>query len=118
MFQVKESSRQHTLPTISAHRPITELGPGAGLEQEIDAMIRAVDMLDPGLPDLVMMTCMALMARCTEIYVQLTRMEVRERRAKLIRTTQLQKLMDLIEFYFKGASRLIEVRRQDVEMSR
>ena len=81
-------------------------------------MVAALKNSDPSAPDLIMSTSMALMARCTEIYLQLVRIEGTHRKARVFRTTQLQKVMDLIDFEFKGASRLIEVRRQEVELSK
>lgn len=91
---------------------------GGSLEEELDGMVHTIESLDPGEPDVIMATCMALMARCTEIYLNLVRIEAENRRARVFRTTQLQKVMDLIDFQFRGASRLIEVRRQEVELSK
>ncbi len=85
---------------------------------EIEAMVHTLQSLDYNQPDTVMTACMAFMARCTEMWLQLLRVEAQNRRAKSFRTMQLQKVMDLIEFEFRGASRLTEVRRQDVELSR
>lgn len=101
-----------------ADQLIAELAPDASLEEELDAMVEALKVLDPTAPDLIMSTCMALMARCTELYLQLVRIEGTHRKARVFRTSQLQKVMDLIDFEFKGASRLIEVRRQEVELSK
>ncbi len=93
-------------------------GTGLDWSHEIEAMVVTLQSIDYDQPDRVMTACMAFMARCTEMWIQLLRIEAVERRAKSFRTMQLQKVMDLIEFEFKGASRLIEVRRQDVELSR
>lgn len=91
---------------------------GMTLYEEVEAMVHTIQDVVHEQPDVVMTTCMALMARCTEIWIQLLRVEASERRAKAFRTMQLQKIMDLIDFEFKGASRLIEVARQEVELSR
>jgi hypothetical protein len=91
---------------------------GNSLFEEVEAMVQTIQSVVHEQPDVIMTTCMALMARCTEIWIQLLRVEVTERRAKAFRTMQLQKIMDLIDFEFKGASRLIEVARQEVELSR
>lgn len=91
---------------------------GKSLYEEVEDMVRVIRDVAEESPDLVMRTCMAYMARCTEIWIQLLRVETNERRAKSFRTMQLQKVMELIEFEFKGASRLIEVARQEVELSR
>lgn len=115
-LQVNEGS--HTVPTVPAHKPVSDLPFGASVEEEIDAMITSIKQFDGSAPDILMSTCMAYQARCTELYIQLVRIEPMERKAKVFRVTQLQKVMDLIEFEFKGASRLIEVRRQEMELSK
>jgi hypothetical protein len=89
-----------------------------GLYDEVEAMIHTIQNSVGENPDVLMKACMGLMARCTEIWVQLVRVEAADRKAKSFRTMQLQKVMDLIDFEFKGASRLIEVARQEVELSR
>lgn len=114
-LQVKETQVQ--VPG-GADQLIANLAPDASFEEEMDTMVAALQELDPSAPDLIMSTCMALMARCTEIYLQLVRVEGIHRKARVFRTTQLQPIMDLLDFYFKGASRLIEVRRQEVELSK
>lgn len=91
---------------------------GMSWSEEIEAMVHTLQALDYTQPDLVMTACMAFMARCTEMWIQILRVEATNRRAKAFRTMQLQKVMDLIEFEFRGASRLIEVRRQEVDLSR
>lgn len=92
---------------------------GLSWSDEIEAMVQTLQSIDyTNNPDVVLTACMSFMARCTEMWVQILRVEARDRRAKSFRTMQLQKVMDLIEFEFRGASRLIEVRRQDVELSR
>lgn len=107
------------MPEVAAHDSVRDLPYGASVEDEIDAMIVALRELDPfAAPDIMLGSCMAFQARCTELYVQLVRIEGAHRRAKVFRVTQLQKLMELIEFEFRGASRLIEVRRQEVELSK
>jgi len=88
------------------------------LYDEIEGMVSQISDVSGSTPDQVMRVCMGLMARCTEIWVQLIRVEASDRKAKALRTQQLQKVMELIEFEFKAASRLIEVARQEVELSR
>ena len=90
----------------------------ATLEQELDAMVDSINSLDPSQPDIIMAATMAYMGRCTEMYLKLVRIEGNNRQARFVRTMQLQKVMDLLDFQFKGASRLIEVRRQEVELSK
>lgn len=91
---------------------------GDSLEDEIIAMVTTITNLDFSQADVVMTTCMGYMGRCTEIWLQLLRIEGPHRKAKTFRVMHLQKVMDLIEFEYKAASRLIEVRRQEVELSR
>lgn len=97
---------------------VTALDRYPSIEDEIDAMVAAVVEFDATEPDVIMSVSMALMGRCTEIYLQLVRIEHTSRKAKALRTMQLQKVMDLLDFQFKGASRLIEVRKQEIELTR
>jgi len=85
---------------------------------EVEAMVNTIQSVVDAQPDVLMSTCMAFMARCTEIWIQLLRVEATDRKAKSFRTMQLQKVMDLIEFEFRGASRLIEVARQELDLSK
>lgn len=81
-------------------------------------MIADIKDLSLDLPDEVIRTCTALMARCTELHVQLIRVEGTNRHYRGFRTQELTPVMELIEFTYRSASRLIEIRRQDVELSR
>lgn len=102
----------------SPEQLIAQLPNAPTIEEELDTMIQTVGELDSGQPDVVISTCMALMARCTEIYVNLVRLEHEHKKARFIRTMQLQKVMDLLDFNFKGASRLVEVARQELDTTR
>lgn len=117
ILQVTNSPAAHVRPARS-EQIIAAIKQEATLETELDDMVRAIMACDPTRPDEALTLGMALMGRCTEIYLTLVRIENDHRKAKAFRTMQLQKVMDLIEFYTRGASRLIEVRRQDVELSR
>jgi hypothetical protein len=88
------------------------------LEGEVENMVSTLSSISGEQPDVIIRTCMGYMGRCTEIWLQLLRIEGTQRRAKTFRVMQLQKAMDLIEFEFRGASRLIEVARQEVDLSR
>ena len=90
----------------------------ATIEDELEVMVQVIRSLDPGQPDVVIATLMATMARCTELWVQLDQVSGRDRKARALKLGQLTKVMELVEFTYKAASRLIEVRRQDVELSR
>lgn len=118
-LRVKDEG-DHILPEVPALRNITNLDERATLEDELDAIVDSLQEMirDGETPDVLMNACMAMQARCTEIYLQLVRIEGKVRKARQFRTAQLQKVMDLLEFTFKGASRLIEMRRQDIELNR
>ncbi len=107
-------------PRTPAPSTAQELPPfeGDSLEDEIMDMVSNITNLDFAQADVVMAMCMGYMGRCTEIWLQLLRIEGTHRKAKTFRVMHLQKVMDLIEFEYKAASRLIEVRRQEVELSR
>lgn len=81
-------------------------------------MVAAICVFDMGEPHIVIAQCMAFMGRCTEIYLALVRAEHTHRKARAFRTMQLQKVMDLVDFEYKAASRLVEIRRQEVELSK
>lgn len=85
---------------------------------EIKDMLEEVVDLPMDAPGIVIEKCMGYMARCTEIHVDLSRLEFRDRKAKVVRTLELRPVMDLIEFIYKGASRMTEIRRQELEMSK
>jgi precorrin-6B methylase 2 len=89
------------------------------LEQELDAMVSDLQgLVDSMLPDEVIQACAAMMARCTEIHMNIVRVEGKNRHLRWVRTQQLTKVMELIEFTYKAASRIVEIRRQDTELSR
>ena len=122
MPQIKVSDIQdgpHLVPDVASHHYITDLTENSSLEEEIMAMVQTVrSVVDTHQPDVVMQTCMSLMARCTELHIQLVRVEKTTDVAKKVRTMQLRPLMENIDFTFKVASRLVEVARQEVELSR
>ena len=85
---------------------------------EIELILETITSLDMGNVGMVIETCMGLMGRCTEIHIDLSKLEIRDRKAKIVRTVYLKPVMDLIEFIFRGGSRLTEVYRQELEMSK
>jgi hypothetical protein len=117
---LQANDSMHIVPEVPAHDVVRDLDSSAGLEDELDAMVESLyEMVKVAVtPDILMASCMAYQARCTEIYLQLIRIEARVRKARQFRTQQLQKVMDLIEFTYRGASRLIEIRRQEIELTR
>jgi len=88
------------------------------LEEELDAMVSDLRGLTMDAPDEVIMACAAFMGRCTELHIRIVRVEGGNRHLKYIRTQQLVPVMDLIEFMYRAASRVVEIRRQDVELAR
>lgn len=90
----------------------------ADYQAEIEVILETITSLDMANVAMVIETCMGLMGRCTEIHIDLTSLEMTNRKAKVVRTLYLRPVMDLIEFIFKGGSRLTEVYRQELEMSK
>lgn len=87
------------------------------VEDEIDLALRAIRGFWDMEPDQVMSLCSALSARGTELAIHLHRLEGR-REWRQIRTQQVERLLAELERQFRIASRLVEVRRQDIEVSR
>ena len=87
-------------------------------DAEIQTILETLVSLDMTQVGEVLVVCMGLMGRCTEIHIDLTRRELTDRKAKVIRTLYLKPVQDLIEFLYKGGSRLTEVYRQEMELSR
>jgi hypothetical protein len=114
----QNAADQHMVLDLPAHRPLHDLGPAASVEAEIDAILATLSRMDSTMPDQVIITCMALMARATELAVALSRQEATNRRLKVVRISQLQPTIELIDFTFRGASRLVELRRQEIELSK
>lgn len=111
VLQVNDSSVRQLVPRKT-------LPHGASREDELDQMLADLSALVDEMPDVIIRSCMAIMARCTEMHVEIIRGEAQDRRAKFFRTSQLAKVMELADFMFKGASRLVEVARQEIDLSR
>lgn len=107
---------QHIAPSDAAHPAVSGLAASASIQDELDAMVEDLRNIVWELPDEVMRLCQAYMARCTEFYLQLVRET--SRASKYVRTQELSRVIDLIDFTYKAASRSVEIRRQDVEMSK
>lgn len=86
--------------------------------EEIGTILEQLTDLPMDAPGIVIETCMGQMARCTEIKVHLSQMEFTDRKAKMVRTLRLAPVMELIEFLYRGASRMTEIRRQELDMSK
>lgn len=119
-----------TLEGTSAGGYITDLVPAVAeelasgtlvsketVEDEIDVMLRTVREFWSLEPDQVMLMIAALSARATELSVHLHRLEGR-REWKQVRTMQVERVLSELDRQFKIASRMLEVRRQDIEMAR
>lgn len=85
------------------------------VEAEIDTMLTAVRRFWAQEPDQRMRAITAMSARCTELCIHLHRLEGR-REWKQIRTLQVERLLLELDRQWKLASRLIEIRRQDLEL--
>jgi hypothetical protein len=94
------------------------LGSREQVEGELDAILVTIRDFWSMEPDQVMGHCAAIGARLTELEVLLHRVEARDRQFKQIRTMQVQKISVEVDRQFRIASRLVEVRRQDVEILR
>lgn len=106
------------VPEAVAERHIDALGSRADIEWELDdalVLIREFCELEP---DEVMTRSAALSARMTQLEVHLHRVEKRDKEYSQIRTMQVGKILNELDRQFKIASRLIEIRRQDVEQLR
>lgn len=115
-LELKEGpSRSPDLPTYEA----AESGDiFQDYQDEIELILQTLTSLDMANVGMVIETCMGLMGRCTEIHIELSNLEIRNRKAKVVKSVYLKPVMDLIEFIFRGGSRLTEVYRQELEMSK
>jgi hypothetical protein len=104
-----------SVPEQAALAAAGTLGSREQVEAELDGVMILIRDFWQMEPDQVMSHCAAMTARLTELEVLLHRVEVRDRHYKQIRTMQVQKILNEVERQFKIASRLIEVRRQDME---
>lgn len=94
------------------------LGDRDQIQDELDAMAARVRMFHLLQPDQVMRECGAYSARLTELVVLLHRVEALDRQYTRVRTMQVDKWLAELQVQFKIASRLVEIMRQDVELSR
>lgn len=84
------------------------------VEAEIDTMLRAVRGFWQMEPDQVFHMTSAMSARCTELATHLHRLEGK-REWRQIRTQQVERLLSELDRQFKLHSRMVEMRRQDLE---
>ncbi len=117
-IDVENPDGHHLAPSDQATSAVMGLPDVPELEEEIDAMLLDLMGANMELPDEVIRMCAGYMARLTELHVRIVRIEGANRGYKWIRTQQIDKVENLIEFLYKSASRLVEIRRQDAELSR
>lgn len=87
------------------------------VEDEIDTMLRAIRGFWDMEPDQVFKMSSALSARCTELAIHLHRLEGK-REWRQIRTQQIERILAEIDRQFREHSRLVELRRQDLDSLR
>lgn len=104
------------VPEVAAELSVGALVSKQHVEEEIDLMLRTVRSFWQMEPDQVMRMVSALSARATELSVHLHRAEVK-REWRQVRTMQVDKLLLELERQFRIASRMLEVRRQDLALS-
>lgn len=105
------------IPQVAAELASGTLVSKQAVEDEIDLMLRTVRGFWELEPDAVAKLIQAMSARCTELCIHLHRLEGR-REWKQVRTQQVERLLAELDRQWKLASRLIEVRRQDIDLSR
>lgn len=94
------------------------LGDRDTIERELDLIAAAIRVFYKKQPDQVLRECSGYSARLTELAVLLHRVEASNRQYTRIRTQQVERFLAEIDRQWKTASRLVEVMRQDVELSR
>lgn len=114
MHATRQAVAFASMPEQVALAAAGTLGSREDIELELDGILVLIRDFWSLQPDQVMAQCAAYMARLTELEVLLHRVEARDRRYKQIRTMQVQKILGALEDQFKIASRLVEVRRQDL----
>jgi hypothetical protein len=103
---------------VSALGPAGHIGPPAEVEKELDLIAAAIRVFHMKPADMVMRECSAYSARLTELAVLIHRVESQSRHWSKLRTQQIQRFLDEIDRQWKTASRLIEVSRQDIDLTR
>lgn len=108
---------EHLVPAAVAAELGHILKSRTHVETEIDLMLKHVRGFWNREPDERMKLITAMSARCTEMCIHLHRLES-GREWRQIRTMQVERLLAELDRQFKIASREIEVRRQDIELTR
>lgn len=106
------------VPAVVAALSIGVLVSRQHVEDEIDLMLRTMREFHGMEPDQVLMMSSALSARASEMAVHLQRLENKHREWRQLRTMQVNVVLAELDRQFKQHSRLVEVRRQDLELNR
>lgn len=106
------------LDPLEALAPAGHLGTRDEIEKELDLIAAAIRAFWRKQPDQVMRESAGYTARLTELAVLLHRVEAGNRQYTRIRTQQVERFIAECDRQFKVASRLVEVMRQDLELSR
>lgn len=114
----EEAIAYASVPEMAALAAAGTLGSREQVEGELDGILLTIRDFWAQEPDQVMGHCASIGARLSELEVLLHRVETRDRQFKQIRTMQVQKISAEVDRQFRIASRLIEVRRQDIESLR
>lgn len=102
------------VPEIARELSWGALKSRAEVEAEIDLMLATIRGFWEYEPDQVMRLSSAMSARCTEMAIHLHRLEgMREWRQ--VRTQQVERILSELDRQFRGHSRIVELRRMDLE---
>lgn len=93
------------------------LGSREEIQDELDEIAAQVRQFHVKQPDQVMRECAAYTARLTELCVLLHRVEALDRQYTRVRTQQVERWLAELERQFKYASRIVEIMRQDIQLS-
>ncbi len=87
------------------------------VERELDVMLAEIRNWWSYEPDQVLISASAISARCTELAVHLHRLEG-DRKWRQVRTLQVDKILAEVDRQTRMHSRIVELRRQDLQMLR
>lgn len=105
------------VPEIVAEFSRGELISREHVEDEIDLMLRTIREFWNMEPDQVLLAISAIGARATEVGIHLHRLERKSSTWKQLRTMQIDKILLELISQFKVHSRIVELRRQDIQLS-
>lgn len=117
-FGAGEALDLFMIDPLDALGPPGHIGDRSEIEKELDLIAAAIRSFHRKPPDRVMREGAGYSARLTEMAVLLHRVEGSNRQYTRIRTQQVERFIAELDRQFKTASRLIEVNRQDIELTR